>query len=207
MKKIVLYFIYILVFGCSRELKNYDEFFSGLSIRDLEGNRWFLKDIKKPVLIINFYSPTCLPCIEELPALHMVYEEAKRLNYEMFLGIEPSLEKNLSDVPPKYSHMPFNEESFIILKEHMKQEIKKRNIQIPIYIFEPPFFIDKDQFITGTPETLIFTTQPLRLRYNFIGPIATTDEVEKIKFHTRYQFMIQMLNTIHQNLQKPLESY
>lgn len=202
-------FIIILIFliSCTNSIKNYDDFFSKLSFRDLEGNKWNLNNINKTVIIINFYSPTCAPCIEELPALHMIYQEAKRLNYEMFLAIEPDLEKNLPVVPENFKNQPYNDEIYLFLRDVIKQEIKRRNISIPVYIFEPPFRIDKDQIITGTPETLIFTTQPLRLRYNFIGPIATTENIEDLKWNTRYQFFIQMLNTIHQNTQKTIETY
>lgn len=202
-------FIIILIFliSCTNSIKNYDDFFSNLSFRDLEGNKWNLNNINKTVIIINFYSPTCAPCIEELPALHMIYQEAKRLNYEMFLAIEPDLEKNLPFVPENFKNQPYNDEIYLFLRDVIKQEIKRRNISIPVYIFEPPFRIDKDQIITGTPETLIFTTQPLRLRYNFIGPIATTENIEDLKWNTRYQFFIQMLNTIHQNTQKTIETY
>lgn len=202
-------FIIILIFliSCTNSIKNYDDFFSNLSFRDLEGNKWNLNNINKTVIIINFYSPTCAPCIEELPALHMIYQEAKRLNYEMFLAIEPDLEKNLPVVPENFKNQPYNDEIYLFLRDVIKQEIKRRNISIPVYIFEPPFRIDKDQIITGTPETLIFTTQPLRLRYNFIGPIATTENIEDLKWNTRYQFFIQMLNTIHQNTQKTIETY
>ncbi len=206
MKRLLLLKL-IFFLGCVNSIKNYDDFFSKLSFRDLEGNKWNLNNINKTVIIINFYSPTCPPCIEELPALHMIYQEAKRLNYEMFLAIEPDLEKNLPVVPENYKNQPYNEEIYLFLRNVIIQEIKRRNISIPVYIFEPPFRIDKDQIITGTPETLIFTTQPLRLRYNFIGPIATTENIEDLKWNTRYQFFIQMLNTIHQNAQKTIQTY
>ncbi|GIX42729.1 MAG: hypothetical protein KatS3mg129_2462 [Leptospiraceae bacterium] len=206
--KILKYFlliIFLIVIVHCKSQKDYNKYFNSLVVRDLNGNRFYLNQIKNPVLILNFYSPTCVPCVEELPALHLIYEEAKKLNYSMFLGVEPNLERNLPEIPEEYKNKPFDEKSFELLKQTLLLDIQKRKIKIPLIIFEPPFRIDNNEIITGTPETLIFTTNPLILRYNFIGPIATNQDPEMIQENTRYKFFISLLRTIHQNLNKSLE--
>lgn len=197
----VKFFIFIISFSLiSCVQKNYDRYFNGISARNLQGERFYLSQIPEKVLILNFYSPICVPCIEELPALHLIYEESKKYDFMMFLGVEPNLEKNISQIPDPYKNKDFNEESFLYLANELKKEVQIRNIEIPFIILDPPFRIDTKEFITGTPETLIFTTNPLRLRYNFIGPIATSTSKKEILNNSRFQFFLQLLKTLHQNI-------
>ena len=190
--------IFLLILSCKNP-KDYDRYFNQIVVRDLNGNRFFLNQVEASVLIINFYSPTCLPCVEELPALHMIYQEAKKLQYEMFLAVEPNLERNLPEVPSSFKNKDFDNEAFLYLKNVLEQEKQRRNIQIPFVIVEPPFKIDSDQFVTGTPETLIFSTKPLMLRYNFVGPITTSQNHQEILLSSRYKFFVSILKTIYEN--------
>lgn len=206
MFRIFILLIALLMGLFCNQQKNYDHYFNSLLARDLKGNRFYLNQITKPVIIINFYSPTCIPCIEELKALHLIYEEVKKMDYQMFLAVEPNLERNFPDIPTELKNKDrFDEESFIYMQQKLQEEVYKRNIIIPIIIFEPPFRIDSKEIITGTPETLIFTTKPLMLRYNFIGPITTSQDIKEIQRNSRYQFFISLLKTIHQNLQRNVE--
>lgn len=175
-------------------------FFQTIPVRTLENQRFFLTQIREPVLILNFYSPTCGPCIEELPAIKLIYEQAREFGFSMYLAVEPSIERNVPFVPPEFENRPFDEESFLFLQKVLKEDQKKRNIPIPMIIMEPPFRIDVDQIITGTPETLIFTTNPLRLRYNFVGPITTEKEHQRIQQNSRFRFFLELLQNLNTNL-------
>ncbi len=117
----------------------------------------------------------------------------------MFLAVEPNLERNLPEVPSSFKNKDFDNEAFLYLKNVLEQEKQRRNIQIPFVIVEPPFKIDSDQFVTGTPETLIFTTKPLMLRYNFVGPITTSQNHQEILLSSRYKFFVSLLKTIYEN--------
>ena len=44
--------------------------------RTLDGAEVRFSEVSEPALILNFYSPTCQPCIEELPALEILYKKA-----------------------------------------------------------------------------------------------------------------------------------
>ncbi len=195
--RFIIFFIFFLIFNCISNRYAIDTYFSNLTFRTLNNHSFTLRDIKNPVFLINFYSPTCAPCVKELPALHLLYNELQKYHFELFLVVEPDLEKNLPEVPERYKHQAFDDNSMNYLIEVLNTEVKKRNIQIPILIVNPPFKIDSDQIITGTPETLIFTTSPLRLHYNFIGPISTSDNLEEIKKDTRFLFLLQILNQFY----------
>lgn len=197
MKLLVFPIFLLFVLNCKQKDINY--YFQKISLRDLNNKRISLQEIQNPVFLLNFYSPTCAPCIEELPALHLIYNQIQRYNFELFLVVEPDLEKNISQVPLEFRNKKFDEDSMQYLLSILKEEKIKRNIQIPIFVIEPPFKIDRNQIITGTPETLIFTTNPLRLHYNFIGPIATSKDLEEIKKNTRYIFLVQMLEQFYQS--------
>ncbi|MFN3604986.1 MAG: TlpA family protein disulfide reductase [Leptonema sp. (in: bacteria)] len=202
-----LFFLFLLFFFSCIPKPNVDNYFRNLKLRNLENQIFSLSHIQSPVFLMNFYSPTCPPCVEELPALHLVYSEMQKYSFELFIAIEPSLENNLPTVPEPYKNTPFNEESMQFLIDVMKNDVRKKNIQIPVYIVEPPFKIDHDQWITGRPETLLFTTNPLRLHYNFVGPIATSENLEAIKNHTKYKFLLQILNQLHQTQKKEISNY
>lgn len=200
--KFLILFLFFIILNCSSHKQSIDLYFLNLSFRTLNNQVFMLQEIQSPVFLINFYSPTCAPCVQELPALHLLYNELKKYNYELFLAVEPDLEKNLVEVPELLKNQRFNEDSMRYLIEVLQSDVKKRNIQIPIVIVNPPFKIDSDQIITGTPETLIFTTAPLRLHYNFIGPISTSENLEDIKQDTRFLFLLQILNQFHTNQNK-----
>lgn len=197
MKFLLISFFFFLFLGC--RYNDVDHYFHKIFLRDFNNKRISLQEIQNPVFLMNFYSPTCAPCIEELPTLHLIYNQIQRYNFDLFLVVEPDLEKNVPYVPIEFQNKNFDENSMQYLLSLLKEEKIKRNIQIPMYVVEPPFKIDRNQIVTGTPETLIFTTNPLRLHYNFIGPIATSKDLERIKNNTRYIFLVQMLEQFYQN--------
>ncbi len=170
----------------------------------LDGQHVRLASLPGPALVVNFYSPICKPCIEELPALERFYEEARRMGVPMFLALEPDLEKNgieglqLTD-PEKIREQ---------LVARMMQDISRYNIKIPVLIMDPPFQIDAGNLVTGTPETLLFRTSPLRLHYNFIGPLTSARNEEELKRSSRYQFaLFKLKETVLSDSAQPDDSY
>ena len=170
----------------------------------IDGSQVQLKDIDTNAVILNFYSPICLPCIEELPSLEKFYQEVKQKQAVMFLAVEHNLERNGID------NVNTNDIAKIqsLLIERVKQDVKRYGIQIPILIMNKPFLIEQNQIVTGTPETLFFRTQPLRLHYNFIGPISIATNSADLEKSSRYQFAISKLNeTLISDNYKPREGY
>lgn len=48
------------------------------TLRDRDGNEWRLADHRGEVVVLNFWSVTCQPCIEEMPTLELLSEMSKR---------------------------------------------------------------------------------------------------------------------------------
>ncbi|ACU59697.1 peroxiredoxin family protein [Chitinophaga pinensis] len=42
----------------------------GFALRDLNGKKWSLKNLKGKVVVLNFWFVTCPPCIQEMPELN-----------------------------------------------------------------------------------------------------------------------------------------
>jgi peroxiredoxin len=47
------------------------------SLNDIDGNIVRLGDFKGQVVILNFWSTTCAPCVAEIPALNTLYRDLK----------------------------------------------------------------------------------------------------------------------------------
>ena len=145
-------------------------------------------------LILNFYSPICKPCLEELAALGILYQKAQEESVAMFLALSPDLEQHGLTIS---SHVPLSpKEIRAKIFQRMKKDIIKYNIRIPILVMAPPFIIGRTQFIQATPETLFLHTQPLRLAYNMIGAITHEKKSERILSDTRFQFALQRLKQL-----------
>lgn len=95
------------------------------ALRNLDGSYVYLKDYcdvedtkvplllrkEKCIVLVDFFSTICIPCIEELPMLHRIYDKYKDKGLKIFLiSIDPKPEQVL---PP-------------FIKEH--------NITIPILL-------------------------------------------------------------------------
>ena len=79
----------------------------------------------------------------------------------------------------------------------MKEEVKNRNIELPVLIMKPPFKVTPGEgLITGTPETLLFKTNPLILYYNFIGSISEQESLEVLKNDLKVKFFKRIIGGI-----------
>jgi thiol-disulfide isomerase/thioredoxin len=63
-----------------------------LSLADLKGKKWDLKDLKGKVIFLNFWSTWCGPCKEEMPSMEELYQEFKSKDF-IFLTISVDYEK------------------------------------------------------------------------------------------------------------------
>ncbi|MBW7857228.1 MAG: TlpA family protein disulfide reductase [Leptonema sp. (in: Bacteria)] len=170
----------------------------------IDGQQVKLNDLNSPAVILNFYSPICQPCIEELPSLEKLYQDAKQKQVAMYLALEPDLEKNGID------NVETNDLNKIrsLLVERVMQDVKRYGIEIPILIMNKPFSIEANGIVTGTPETLFFRTNPLRLHYNFIGPISIATTQTDLEKSSRYHFAVSKLNeTLITDSYRPREGY
>lgn len=160
--------------------------------KDLQGQDLELKSVDSRGVVLNFYSPTCVPCIEELPALHILHDQAKSLGIEMYLAVAPDLESNGVD-PLKASSNPDFNEMYPLLKERLERDIQEYGIDIPVVVLKPPFEIKQAGPVTGTPETIFLMTGPLRLHYNLVGPVALGQTREEVMSSSRFQFALELL--------------
>ncbi len=162
--------------------------------------KWFAYDFKKKKkvslaniqaqgLILNFYSPICKPCIQELPALGILHEKAQKKNVSLFLMLSPNLRDNgLSDSPQK----SFEEQRDLIIRT-IQKDIINYAIHIPVLIMEPLFRFGREKMIQATPETLFFRMNPFRLDYSFIGPLTDERTKEGMLQNSRFLFALRKL--------------
>ncbi|TGM34892.1 hypothetical protein EHQ75_17335 [Leptospira levettii] len=159
-----------------------------------DGEEINFANLAKDQIAMNVYSPDCVPCWKEIPALNLLYAEIQNKfpNKAIYMVVDP-----YQIVPDVTDELPFGQ-VYQMAKERMKVEIKNRNIQIPIIFMKKPFRVKEGGLVTGTPETLLFETKPLRLYYNFLGSISeltTKETIEKDpKFNFfRYQFGMESI--------------
>ena len=163
--------------------------------KTLEGQEIPLEQIQARGVVLNFYSPTCVPCIEELPALHILYEQAQSLGIDMYLAVSPDLESNGVDLL-KASSDPSFQEMYPLLKERLEKDIRDYNIRIPMMVLKPPFEIKEQGPVTGTPETIFLMTGPLRLHYNLVGPVTLGQNEEQVLSSSRFRFALDLLTQL-----------
>lgn len=160
----------------------------GWSGRLMDGKSVRFADLPAKTVLLNFYSPTCQPCIAELPALELLAREAARREIPFFIALEPSAGAHglTAGASP--------ESTFELIRNRMLEDVQKYNISIPVLIMDPPFQIEPgSSTVTGTPETLVLSTRPLFLKYNFIGPISTSQKPKEIEQETRFHFVLERL--------------
>jgi len=168
----------------------------------LDGQEIKLSNIDASGVVLNFYSPICKPCIEELPALNSFYQQVKEKGAVMYLAVESDLEKNgIDDLTSKDQTLIRQK-----LKERMLQDVARYKIEVPVLIMNPSFKIEPDQLVGGTPETLLFRTSPFRLYYNLIGPISTAQTADDLKRSSRYVFATAKLEEMKQAVQVERQS-
>ncbi len=155
--------------------------------RTLQGEVVEFSEKEEPVIVINFYSPTCQPCIEEIPAINQLYLDLKKNGIPLYLAVEGWPESSGVEVNPKASA----EEVRNAIAGRVEKDVERYAIQVPVVIMDPSFRIEPGRgLITGTPETVILKTKPLRLKYNFIGPIATVESSAELATDARYRYTL-----------------
>jgi thiol-disulfide isomerase/thioredoxin len=192
MKSKILPLLVLFIFGMDCRTKRE----SNLNVQtfvgvDLTGKEVSLKDEKTPRVAINVYSPTCIPCFKEIPSLNYIRNEMlnSRLG-EFYMVVDPY------SIVDGMDGKPF-EDVYPEAMRVMKEEVKNRKIELPVLIMKPPFKVTPGEgLVTGTPETLLFKTNPLILYYNFIGSISEQESLEDLKNDLKVKFFKRIIGGI-----------
>ncbi|TGL51735.1 hypothetical protein EHQ59_10330 [Leptospira kemamanensis] len=193
MKASLILFVSLCLISCAPAKTSYfgETSFVGVTI---SGEEISFATLAKEHIALNVYSPDCVPCWKEIPALNLLHSEIQKKFPEkvIYMVVDP-----YQIVPDVTDELPFGQ-VYQLAKERMNVEIKNRNIQVPIVFMKKPFRVKEGGLVTGTPETLLFETKPLRLYYNFLGSISeltTKEAIEKDpKFNFfRYQFGMESI--------------
>jgi|LauGreDrversion4_1035100.scaffolds.fasta_scaffold48528_3 hypothetical protein len=192
MKSKILPLLVLFIFGMDCRTKRE----SNLNVQtfvgvDLTGKEVSLKDEKTPRVAINVYSPTCIPCFKEIPSLNYIRNEMlnSRLG-EFYMVVDPY------SIVDGMDGKPF-EDVYPEAMRVMREEVKNRKIELPILIMKPPFKVTPGEgLVTGTPETLLFKTNPLILYYNFIGSISEQESLEDLKNDLKVKFFKRIIGGI-----------
>ena len=175
------------IFGCRPRVKTNFQVDKWQG-RTLKGQTVRLQGMKARRLILNVYSPTCKPCIDELPALNALYDEALKRGARMYIIADPRLD--LHGLQPKSGVSDFE-----ILRERLRRDVARYGIRVPVMIMNRENFHVQPGvgLITGTPETLFFSLNPLILEYNFVGPISSEHKPERLLKDSRYRFALEKI--------------
>ena len=177
---------FLFLFSCStRVVSNFDvSQYEGVT---LTGETIRLSEAKVPLVGLNIYSSTCVPCVKEIPTLNYLYLKITEGKLgELYLVVDPYQIVEGSETLAV-------EEVFAKANQLMKMEVTKHSISLPVLLMKKPFTVDpKKGLITGTPETLLFKTSPLVLFYNFIGPISEKQKLEDIQTDNKVKFFLRM---------------
>ncbi|MCZ8238262.1 MAG: hypothetical protein O9346_11985 [Leptospiraceae bacterium] len=147
-----------------------------------------LADTGFETLALNVYSPTCIPCFKELPALERIHARLKKdPKFGLFLVVDPI------QVSETTSGDFQTEEPLARAKAIMQAEVIKRKISIPILLMNRPFAVSNEAFVTATPETILVRTKPWNIYYNFIGSLSEKEEISQIDSDPRIQFFFHTL--------------
>ncbi len=186
MGKFALFAIYFLIYCNSKPQSNFDVgSYEGIF---LDGKQTKLSDLKFERIAVNVYSPTCIPCIKEIPAINFIAKElSKKKNSVIILAVDPY------QIVENSEGLSFGE-AYSKAKEIMEKEISNRNIHIPVIVMKKPFRVNPEGgLITGTPETLIFKNSPFSLYYNFVGPISERTGLSDLEKDAKIQFFLKMV--------------
>ncbi|MBI3396741.1 MAG: redoxin domain-containing protein [Spirochaetia bacterium] len=154
--------------------------------RTLDQKPMLFSAVEAKGLILNFYSPTCGPCIDELPSMSLLYKEALKRGYAMFMAVDGHPSASGIELPAT------DPKAFDALRARLEADIRKYSIEVPVVIMDTDFSIGSDEMITGTPEALFFKTKPLVLEYDLVGPVSTADE-RTAPLDPRYQFAVDRI--------------
>jgi cytochrome c biogenesis protein CcmG/thiol:disulfide interchange protein DsbE len=116
----------------------------GFTVNTLDGSSLSLSELRGQVTVVNFWSPECAPCEEEIPDLQAVWEEYRSKGV-VFLGISfPELEAGVEDM------------------------IASLGVTYPNAL---DLVAPAQYRITGIPETFVIDPQG-RVAYVHIGPVT-----------------------------------
>lgn len=154
--------------------------------KTLDGRPFDLQSVPSAIVVANVYSPTCVPCIDELPALDFLAGELRKKEGALFLLVDGAPEKH--GLPESATQEQ--------LRERLLADVQRYKIASPVVIMEKSFrTAEPGAFITGTPETIFFRTGPLRPVYLFLGPI-----MESVPFvaqeDSRFRFVLSQLEAM-----------
>ncbi len=151
--------------------------------RLVDGRSVRLAELPGRRLVVNVYSPTCVPCVQELPAINALHRVLAGRGDHLVLAVDNRPELHFASGGDAAQ-----------LRARLLSDAARYRIEPPILIMSPTFRVSpRDGLISGNPETLIFDTAPLRLRYNFIGPISAARTTAELEADSRYQFVLQQL--------------
>lgn len=147
------------------------------------GQKVRFADVRSHKLVLNVYSPTCQPCIEEIPALNLAAGKlaSQKIPFYMVVDARPELHGLPKDAPRS------------VLEARLEQDRVRYKIALPIVLMDGPLVSPRTGVVTGNPETMIFDMDPLRLRYNFIGPISTAKSNATLEADPRLAFFLKQI--------------
>ncbi|MGC5324726.1 TlpA family protein disulfide reductase [Brevibacillus sp. SYSU BS000544] len=121
-------------------------------LEDLNGQKQSLTDYKGKVVVLNFFTTWCEPCIEETPELER-FEKSKKATLLLINRGET--------------------------KEQVIAFQKKFNTT-STYLFDPDFKVSKRYQVNGQPETFIIDKDGV-IRDHIIGPTTSKVLQEKVE--------------------------
>lgn len=158
-----------------------------------EAAKIVLSQERSPAMILNVYSPSCGPCIEELPALNLLYRRARELGVAMYIVATANPADHGLELDPT---APLAKRRQMI-GQRLAEDVRRYGIEAPLLVMDDSFAVSaSDGLITGTPETMFFRKDPLVLEYNFLGPLSAAEEPAEILKETRFQFALRILQRV-----------
>ncbi|MBF0430597.1 MAG: TlpA family protein disulfide reductase [Fibrobacteria bacterium] len=73
----VLFAFILLLTGCGNQEHTQNKSAPDFMLSDTDGNRFYLSAQKDTVLLLNFWSVHCVPCLQEMPLLQKLYHDSK----------------------------------------------------------------------------------------------------------------------------------
>jgi len=71
-------------------------------LKDLQNNRWSLKELRGKIVVLNFWFTSCAPCIQEMPELNQLVQSYDSKNV-VFLGLTHNDAKQVNTFLQKHA--------------------------------------------------------------------------------------------------------
>jgi peroxiredoxin len=71
-------------------------------LKDLQGKRWSLKELRGKIVVLNFWFTSCAPCIQEMPELNKLVRAYDSKNV-VFLGLANNKAKQVETFLQKHT--------------------------------------------------------------------------------------------------------